>query len=137
MPFYEYTCSACGSASEFLQRVSDPPEKICPHCGEAALIKQISAAGFRLKGKGWYETDFKSDGKRNLAGEHAAAKAEADESTKAAPDKETSSGTTGEADIPKKPKVEPPATQAAGQPASNTKGSTGKRDASTTATSGA
>lgn len=67
MPFYEYICGACGLSSEFLQRVSDPPECICPHCGAEALTKQISAAGFRLKGGGWYETDFKSEGKRNLA----------------------------------------------------------------------
>lgn len=67
MPFYEYICSACGLSSEFLQRVSDPPERTCPHCGAETLTKQISAAGFRLKGGGWYETDFKSEKKRNLA----------------------------------------------------------------------
>lgn len=77
MPFYEYLCSACGASSEFLQRLSDPPERVCPHCGAEALAKQISAASFRLKGGGWYETDFKSDGKRNLAGEPAANKPDA------------------------------------------------------------
>ena len=77
MPFYEYLCSACGASSEFLQRLSDPPERVCPHCKAEALIKLISAAGFRLKGGGWYETDFKSEGKRNLAAESAGDKADA------------------------------------------------------------
>lgn len=67
MPFYEYICRACGLSTEVLQRISDPPEHTCPHCGATALVKQISAAGFRLKGGGWYETDFKSQDQRNLA----------------------------------------------------------------------
>lgn len=66
MPFYEYVCTQCGAATELLQKVSDPPATTCPHCHAEALSKQISAAGFRLKGGGWYETDFKSDGQRNL-----------------------------------------------------------------------
>lgn len=69
MPFYEYVCESCGSETEILQKVSDPPETQCPRCHAAALSKRISAAGFRLKGGGWYETDFKSSGKKNLAGE--------------------------------------------------------------------
>jgi putative FmdB family regulatory protein len=68
MPFYEYVCRACGAESEILQKLSDPPETECPHCHAQALVKQISAAGFRLKGGGWYETDFKSGDKRNLTG---------------------------------------------------------------------
>jgi len=67
MPIYEYVCGACGAASEINHRMSDPPAKTCPVCGKEALSKQISAAGFRLKGAGWYETDFKSANKRNLA----------------------------------------------------------------------
>ena len=66
MPFYEYVCSNCGAATEILQKISDPPATTCPKCHAEALTKQISAAGFRLKGGGWYETDFKSDGKKNL-----------------------------------------------------------------------
>ena len=72
MPFYEYACTSCGAASEFLQKISDPPETECPSCHAQALVKQVSAAGFRLKGGGWYETDFKAGGKRNVAGEAAA-----------------------------------------------------------------
>src|ERR1700751_4525493 len=67
MPFYEYVCTECGAATELLQKLSDPPATTCPKCHAQALTKQISAAGFRLKGGGWYETDFKSDGQRNLA----------------------------------------------------------------------
>ena len=71
MPIYEYRCSACGHEMEKLQKISDSPLTDCPACHEPALVKLISAAGFRLKGGGWYETDFKQDKKRNLAGEGA------------------------------------------------------------------
>jgi putative FmdB family regulatory protein len=66
MPIYEYQCRACGHALEKMQRMSDEPLTDCPDCGEAQLQRLVSAAGFRLKGGGWYETDFKKDGKRNL-----------------------------------------------------------------------
>ena len=69
MPIYEYVCRACGEMSEILQKLSDPDEKKCPLCGKLKLTRQVSAAGFRLKGAGWYETDFKSDNKKNLAGD--------------------------------------------------------------------
>ena len=69
MPFYEYQCDNCGHALEAMQKVSDPPLKKCPDCGKPQLQKLMSAPVFRLKGGGWYETDFKSDqdNKRNLA----------------------------------------------------------------------
>ena len=68
MPFYEYQCQACGAQVEVLQKISDAPLKKCPECGRQKLRKLVSAPVFRLKGAGWYETDFKSDkeGKRNL-----------------------------------------------------------------------
>jgi putative FmdB family regulatory protein len=66
MPFYEYRCEACGHELEQMQKISDPPLTDCPACGQPALKKLISAAGFRLKGAGWYETDFKKDKKKNL-----------------------------------------------------------------------
>lgn len=68
MPFYEYQCKSCGHPLEVLQKVSDPPLRKCPHCGKQQLQRLISAPVFRLKGSGWYETDFKSDkeSKRNL-----------------------------------------------------------------------
>jgi putative FmdB family regulatory protein len=69
MPFYEYQCGNCGHSLEAMQKISDPALKKCPSCGKAQLQKLMSAPVFRLKGGGWYETDFKSDqdNKRNLA----------------------------------------------------------------------
>jgi putative FmdB family regulatory protein len=69
MPFYEYQCNNCGHTLEAMQKVSDAPLKKCPNCGKPQLQKLMSAPVFRLKGGGWYETDFKSDqdNKRNLA----------------------------------------------------------------------
>src|SRR5579863_1105393 len=69
MPFYEYQCKNCGHDLEAMQKVSDPPLKKCPHCGKSQLQRLMSAPVFRLKGGGWYETDFKGDQdtKRNLA----------------------------------------------------------------------
>jgi putative FmdB family regulatory protein len=73
MPFYEYQCSACGEQTEVMQKISDKPLRKCPECGKNTLVKLISAPVFRLKGSGWYETDFKSenDKKRNLAGDES------------------------------------------------------------------
>ncbi|NGY03496.1 FmdB family zinc ribbon protein [Solimonas terrae] len=85
MPIYDYHCTACKADSEILHKISDPPETICPECGQPALVKQVSAAGFRLSGGGWYETDFKSGGKKNLAGEQSGDKpaaTKADDSAK-------------------------------------------------------
>jgi putative FmdB family regulatory protein len=69
MPFYEYECANCKYYTEIMQKVSDAPLKKCPSCGKNALKKLVSAPVFRLKGAGWYETDFKSDkeARRNLA----------------------------------------------------------------------
>lgn len=67
MPIYEYRCQSCGEELEKLQRISEPRLVDCPACGEPALKRLVSAAAFRLKGSGWYETDFKQGGKRNLA----------------------------------------------------------------------
>lgn len=68
MPIYEYQCQACGDTTEALQKLSDALLVNCPKCGEPALKKKVSAPTFRLKGGGWYETDFKTGGKKNLAG---------------------------------------------------------------------
>ena len=70
MPIYEYRCEACQHELEALQKISDQPLQQCPKCNQSALRKMVSAAGFRLKGGGWYETDFKSGGKKNVAGEN-------------------------------------------------------------------
>ena len=67
MPIYEYECQQCGARHEVLQKISDEPLTECPSCHAHALTKLVSAAGFRLSGSGWYETDFKSKNKKNLA----------------------------------------------------------------------
>jgi putative FmdB family regulatory protein len=84
MPFYEYQCSRCGHHHEELQKVTDKPLRKCPDCGRLTLKRLMSAPVFRLKGGGWYETDFKSDkeGKRNIAGEKEPAVAKTDAAAK-------------------------------------------------------
>ena len=67
MPIYEYRCDACGAKIEALQKMSDKPLEVCSVCGSASLRKLVSAASFRLKGEGWYETDFKTGEKKKLA----------------------------------------------------------------------
>ena len=66
MPIYEYQCQSCGHELEKIQRMSDDPLSDCPSCEKPALKRLVSAAGFRLKGSGWYETDFKKGGKKNV-----------------------------------------------------------------------
>jgi putative FmdB family regulatory protein len=66
MPIYEYQCKSCGHRLEKLQRMNDPVLTDCPACAKSELKRLVSAAAFRLKGSGWYETDFKKDGKKNL-----------------------------------------------------------------------
>ncbi|MGA1424182.1 MAG: FmdB family zinc ribbon protein [Steroidobacteraceae bacterium] len=90
MPFYEYQCSACGEQIEVMQKISDKPLRKCPECGKNTLVKLISAPVFRLKGSGWYETDFKSenDKKRNLAGDESSGEGKSsDKSPEKASDK--------------------------------------------------
>lgn len=62
MPIYEYRCGSCGHKKEYLQKLSDAPIQECPNCGRPEMIKLVSAAGFQLKGSGWYATDFKNSG---------------------------------------------------------------------------
>jgi putative FmdB family regulatory protein len=59
MPIYAYRCASCGHAKDLLQKLSEPPLTVCPACGAATFAKQVTAAGFQLKGSGWYATDFK------------------------------------------------------------------------------
>ena len=77
MPIYEYACDACNHRLDALQKISDEPLRDCPSCGKPQLQRMVSAPRFRLKGQGWYETDFKKDKQRNLAGEKEPAKTDA------------------------------------------------------------
>jgi putative FmdB family regulatory protein len=109
MPIYEYRCETCGHTLEALQKLSDAPLKDCEVCGAAALRRLISAPAFRLKGGGWYETDFKSDKekKRNLA-EGASSDAKSAKKEGSAGDK-SAKDSSAPASTPKKPSPSPEA----------------------------
>ncbi len=89
MPIYEYQCSACGHQLELLQKMSEAPVTECPVCHQATLIKLISAAGFQLKGTGWYKTDYSDKGKATQTGK-----------TESGSDNTNSSGTTSNETTP-------------------------------------
>lgn len=107
MPIYEYVCRACGETSEILQKLSDPDERKCPVCGKLKLMRQVSAAGFRLKGAGWYETDFKSDNKKNLAGDSEGSKPASDSEKTASPKAKPVKNAEAAAKAPAKAKGKP------------------------------
>ena len=88
MPIYGYVCKSCDHTMDALQKIADDPLVECPACGESQLKRQLSAPRFRLKGQGWYETDFKKDNQRNLAGDKEPAKS-ADKADKAEKKKES------------------------------------------------
>jgi len=117
MPFYEYECPHCGYHDEVLQKISDKPLTKCPNCGKKGLKKLMSAPLFRLKGSGWYETDFKSDkeNKRNLAGaEKEETKAESKPEAKTEAKSETAKTET-------KPAADKPAATPVKRPAARSK----------------
>lgn len=120
MPFYEYECARCGQQTEAMQKVSDPPLRKCPACGKSALRKLMSAPVFRLKGSGWYETDFKTDKdqKRNLAGDEPAEKGDAKADTKV--DTKAESKVDGGTDAKSEAKTETKA-EAKAEPKADTK----------------
>jgi putative FmdB family regulatory protein len=94
MPIYEYRCGSCGHQQEFLQKVGDAPITVCTECGKPSFSKMVTAAGFQLKGSGWYATDFKNSGGKSTAKATDPAKTEpAKTETKAADgEKKASSG---------------------------------------------
>ena len=74
MPIYDYKCSKCGHQMEVIQKITDDPKTVCPKCESKSLKKLISAPSFRLKGSGWYETDFKTGNKKNILNKEKDAK---------------------------------------------------------------
>jgi putative FmdB family regulatory protein len=117
MPFYEYECPHCGYDEEVLQKINDKPLTKCPSCGKKGLKKLMSAPVFRLKGSGWYETDFKGDkdNKRNLAGPD---KDEAKSEAKTEPaTTETAKAETPKAETPKPAPAPEKASKSAAKPA--------------------
>jgi putative FmdB family regulatory protein len=101
MPIYEYACKNCGHTLDELQKLSDEPLVDCPECGQAQLKRLLSAPRFRLKGAGWYETDFKKDKQRNLAKGEADANAGGDKSDAAGSDKSNGSKADSDSSPPK------------------------------------
>jgi putative FmdB family regulatory protein len=97
MPIYAYRCDACGHAKDVLQKLSDPVLSTCPSCGKASFRKQVTAAGFQLKGSGWYATDFRSGASNGVAKPDATAEPNGD--TKPAETK-TDAAKTGPAPAP-------------------------------------
>jgi putative FmdB family regulatory protein len=125
MPFYEYQCPHCGYDDEVLQKITDKPLTKCPSCGKKGLKKLMSAPVFRLKGSGWYETDFKGDkeNKRNLAGQDKdEAKSEAKPETKPEAKGDTKADAKPEASKPEAAKPDTPK-PAADKPRSTRKAS--------------
>lgn len=103
MPIYEYHCAGCGHEQEAIQKFSDAPLTDCEECGAPQLRKKISAAGFRLKGGGWYETDFKSSNKRNVAGDtHSASSGDSASASGGAGESASSGSGKGEGKAEKK-----------------------------------
>ena len=92
MPIYAYRCANCGHAQDALQRISDPVLTVCPACGQSAYVKQVTAAGFQLKGSGWYVTDFRGDKKSARPAEDGAADKPADTGGDKAADKAPDKG---------------------------------------------
>jgi putative FmdB family regulatory protein len=114
MPIYEYRCSACGHELEVLQKLSDPLLTTCPECGKPALTKLLSAAGFQLKGSGWYATDFKSSGAKPAARSEDAKQGESKAAdAKAEAKGETKGGGASETATPKSAPTTAPASDAA------------------------
>jgi len=111
MPIYEYRCSDCGFQDEYLQKVSEPPMTVCPSCGKATFAKMLSAAGFQLKGSGWYATDFKGSGKPPAA--KAETKAEGKTDAKADGKTDAKAEGKGEAKGEAKSEAKPDAAPAA------------------------
>jgi putative FmdB family regulatory protein len=83
MPIYAYKCESCGHRQDVLQKISDPVLTTCPACGAAAFVKQVTAAGFQLKGSGWYVTDFRDGGAKAKAGATGDAKSDSQVDAKA------------------------------------------------------
>jgi len=115
MPIYAYKCESCGNAMDALQKISDPVLVDCPTCGKPALKKQLTAAGFQLKGSGWYATDFK--GGAAPAADAPAAEGATDSQAPGAPANGAPSGDTAAGKSGEKSGEAPPAAAAAATPA--------------------
>ena len=123
MPIYAYNCESCGHAKDVLQKMSDAPLSVCPTCGTATFKKQLTAAGFQLKGSGWYVTDFRGDN-----GAKPAKPADGDTSAPAAPGADAKPAESGSAAPAAAPVASKPA--AAPAPAASSNSSSGSSSSS-------
>ena len=117
MPIYEYRCSECGFQEEYLQKVSEPPLSVCPSCGKATFKKLLSAAGFQLKGSGWYATDFRNSGTKAAKAGDSKPGATADSKPEAKAEAKTEAKAEAKAESKTKAKTEAPASGGSGTPA--------------------
>ena len=122
MPIYEYRCAACGFQKEYLQKMSDAPLTDCPECGKASFSKMVTAAGFQLKGSGWYVTDFRQGSKPAADGvAKGAAKVDSTADVKAGTKTESSAAaSTPAADAPAKKTEAAPASTSTGSTSNTT-----------------
>jgi putative FmdB family regulatory protein len=111
MPIYEYRCAACGFQKEYLQKMSDAPLTDCPECGKASFSKMVTAAGFQLKGSGWYVTDFRQ-GSKPATGAATTAKADGDAKTESKSDAKAEAKTDAKSTTDSKPAATAPAAKA-------------------------
>jgi putative FmdB family regulatory protein len=124
MPIYAYRCASCGHAKDVLQKLSDPPLTVCPSCGASAFAKQVTAAGFQLKGSGWYATDFKgsngakkpdpAEGGKTDAGKTEDGKSETGKSETGKTGESTAPAKSGESGTASKPSDSPPTSATGG-----------------------
>jgi putative FmdB family regulatory protein len=121
MPIYAYRCSTCGHAKDVLQKMSDPVLTTCPECGAATFVKQVTAAGFQLKGSGWYVTDFRGDNKPAAAKPDGAKSGDAAATGAAKAEGSKSESTSSESSAPKSEAAPAPAAPAPTPPASGSK----------------
>ena len=121
MPIYEYRCASCGFQKEYLQKVSDPLLSVCPECSKDTFGKMLTAAGFHLKGGGWYATDFKNSGARPAAKTADQGASASKDESKTASKEESKTAASGEGNSDKKTETRPAAAAAPGAAASTAK----------------
>ena len=117
MPIYAYKCESCGQSKDVLQKMSDAPLSVCPFCSKATFVKQVTAAGFQLKGSGWYATDFRGGSTAAVAPEGVTAETKSEGAKSDA--KATTGGDSKPADAPAKKADAAPAAKTGGQAASD------------------
>jgi len=117
MPMYEYRCGSCGLQREFLRKVSDAPLTTCPECGEESLSKMLTAAGFQLKGSGWYATDFKGSAKPAPGNGESKTESKSDSKSDSKSESKIESKTESKTDTKTDSKPDAPAAGRSGAPA--------------------